>query len=72
MNIKVNGPQLWFDVEGPVLVPEGPGMHERPTVVVVHGGPGTYDHSYFKPDFARLAAAAQVVYLDLRGHGRSA
>jgi proline iminopeptidase len=37
----------------------------------VHGGPGVYDHSYFKPDFSRLAAHAQVVYLDLRGHGRS-
>ena len=46
-------------------------MRQRPTVVLVHGGPGVYDHSYFKPDFARLAGHAQVVYLDLRGHGRS-
>jgi proline iminopeptidase len=38
----------------------------------VHGGPGAYDHSYFKPDFARITEHAQVVYLDLRGHGRSA
>ena len=29
-------------------------MRERPTVVLVHGGPGSFDHSYFKPDFARL------------------
>ena len=47
-------------------------MRQRPTVVLVHGGPGGFDHSYFKPDFARLAVHAQVVYLDLRGHGRSA
>lgn len=33
---------------------------------------GVYDHSYFKPDFARLTGHAQVIYLDLRGHGRSA
>jgi pimeloyl-ACP methyl ester carboxylesterase len=46
-------------------------MRQRPTVVLVHGGPGVYDHSYFKPDFGRLAEHAQVVYLDLRGHGRS-
>ena len=46
-------------------------MRTRPTVVLVHGGPGSYDHSYFKPDFARLAQHAQVVYLDLRGHGLS-
>jgi proline iminopeptidase len=44
---------------------------DRPTIVLLHGGPGSYDHSYFKPDFARLARVAQVVYLDLRGHGRS-
>ena len=47
-------------------------MEPRPTLVLVHGGPGSYDHSYFKPWFARLAERMQVVYLDLRGHGRSA
>jgi proline iminopeptidase len=46
-------------------------LRERPTVVLVHGGPGVYDHSYFKPEFSVLAEHAQVVYLDLRGHGRS-
>lgn len=71
MQIDVNGTRLWFDVEGPALLPDGDQMQERPTVVLVHGGPGTYDHSYFKPDFSVLAGHAQVVYLDLRGHGRS-
>jgi pimeloyl-ACP methyl ester carboxylesterase len=72
MQIDVNGTRLWFDVDGPALVPDGSWMRERPTVVLLHGGPGSYDHSYFKPHFARLADEAQVVYLDLRGHGRSA
>ena len=72
MHVEVNGTRLWFDVDGTALVPDGPRMRERPTVVLVHGGPGSYDHSYFKPHFARLAGAAQVVYLDLRGHGHSA
>ena len=71
MQIEVNGTRLWFDVEGPALVADGSELRRRPTVVLVHGGPGVYDHSYFKPDFAPLAAHAQVVYLDLRGHGRS-
>ncbi len=71
MHVDVNGTRLWFDVDGPALVPDGPEMRERPTVVLLHGGPGSFDHSYFKPDFARLSQAAQVVYLDLRGHGRS-
>ena len=71
MHVEVNGTRLWFDVDGLALVPDGPVMRERPTVVLLHGGPGSYDHSYFKPDFAPLAREAQVVYLDLRGHGRS-
>jgi pimeloyl-ACP methyl ester carboxylesterase len=72
MQVEVRGTRLWFDVDGPALVPDGPAMRERPTVVLLHGGPGSFDHSYFKPDFARLAQVAQVVYLDLRDHGRSA
>jgi pimeloyl-ACP methyl ester carboxylesterase len=72
MHTDVNGMRLWFDVDGPALVPDGSELRQRPTVVLVHGGPGVYDHSYFKPDFALLAGHAQVVYLDLRGHGRSA
>jgi pimeloyl-ACP methyl ester carboxylesterase len=71
MHVHVKGTRLWFDVDGPALVADGPAMRERPTVVLLHGGPGSYDHSYFKPDFARLSEAAQVVYLDLPGHGRS-
>ena len=71
MHVEVNGTRLWFDVDGPALVPAGPRMRQRPTIVLVHGGPGSYDHSYFKPAFGRLTRLAQVVYLDLRGHGRS-
>jgi pimeloyl-ACP methyl ester carboxylesterase len=71
MHIDVNGTRLWFDADGPALAPEGDDMRLRPTVVLVHGGPGVYDHSYFKPDFTRLAEQAQVVYVDLRGHGRT-
>jgi pimeloyl-ACP methyl ester carboxylesterase len=71
MQIEVNGTRLWFDVDGSALVAAGPTMRARPTVILVHGGPGGWDHSYFKPDFAPLTEQAQVIYLDLRGHGRS-
>ena len=71
MQVEVNGSRLWFDVEGSSLVPSGSELLERPTVVLLHGGPGGFDHSYLKPDFDRLAHVAQVVYLDLPGHGRS-
>jgi len=71
MHVDVNGARLWFDVEGAGLVQDGREMRQRPTVVLVHGGPGSFDHSYLKPDFTRLAEVAQVVYFDLPGHGRS-
>ena len=71
MHDEVNDVQLWFDVEGLGVVWDGTNHRGRPTVVLVHGGPGSFDHSYFTPDFGRLAEIAQVVYLDLRGHGRS-
>ncbi|MGO9876863.1 MAG: alpha/beta fold hydrolase [Acidimicrobiia bacterium] len=45
-------------------------MRERPTLVLLHGGPG-FDHSSFKPDYGCLAEVAQIVYLDHRGNGRS-
>jgi len=64
------GVRLFVDIQGPSLVPDGPAMREKPTLVLLHGGPG-YDHSGFKPAFSRLAEIAQVVYYDHRGHGRS-
>ncbi len=72
MHVDVNGTRLWFDVAGPLLVPDHDTMRRRPSVVLLHGGPFGYDHSYFKPHLDWLADHAQVVYLDLRGHGRSA
>ena len=71
MHVEVEGSRVWFDVDGPALVPDGPEMRKRPTVVLLHGGPGSFDHTYFKPDFSLLSQVAQVVYLDLPGHGRS-
>jgi proline iminopeptidase len=64
------GIRLFVDVEGPGFVPDGPTLREKPTLVLLHGGPG-YDHSGFKPIFSGLADVAQVVYYDHRGHGRS-
>jgi proline iminopeptidase len=62
--------RLYVDVEGCGLVPDGPAMREKPTLLLMHGGPG-YDHSSFKPLFSRLADVAQIIYYDHRGHGRS-
>jgi len=70
MHVLVNGIRLFFDVEGAKLVPNGPTMHEKPTLILLHGGPG-FDHSIYKPAYSALADVAQIVYLDHRGNGRS-
>lgn len=71
MRVQVDDVRLFFDVDGAKLVPEGAWMRERPTVVLLHTGPGA-DHSSYKDHVGRgLAEVAQVVYLDVRGAGRS-
>src|ERR1043166_6824598 len=70
MHVLVNGVRLFFDVEGAKLAPDGPAMREKPTLLLLHGGPGS-DHSLLKPAYSALADVAQVIYLDHRGNGRS-
>jgi proline iminopeptidase len=70
MRVEVNGVRIFFDVEGAKLVPDGPIMREKPTLILLHGGPGM-DHSGYKPAFAQFADIAQVIYIDHRGNGRS-
>jgi proline iminopeptidase len=45
-------------------------MREKPTLLMLHGGPGS-DHSIYRPAYSALADIAQIVYLDHRGNGRS-
>jgi pimeloyl-ACP methyl ester carboxylesterase len=71
MRVQVGDVRLYVDVDGAKLVPEGPWMRERPTVVLLHPGPG-FDHALFKVQIGPwLAAGTQVVYVDMRGSGRS-
>ncbi len=71
MRIEIEpGVRLFVDIEGAGLVPDGAWMREKPTLILLHGGPG-FDHSAFKPAFGALADVAQIVYFDQRGHGRS-
>jgi pimeloyl-ACP methyl ester carboxylesterase len=70
MHTIVNNTRIWFDVDGAGLAPDGPVMRQRPTLVLLHGGPG-FDHSWFKPDHEQLTDVAQILYVDHRGNGRS-
>ena len=71
MRARIRGTEIYFDVEGMGLVPEGARMVERPVAFVIHGGPGG-DHTGFKPALTPLAERMQLVYFDHRGQGRSA
>jgi proline iminopeptidase len=70
MRISLGDVSLWFDVSGPSVVPRGDTTIERPVLVAVHGGPGL-DHLTVKSALGPLAEDFQVLYFDLRGHGRS-
>lgn len=70
MHVLVNGVRLFFDVEGAKLVPDGPVMREKRTLILLHGGPG-FDHTSYRPAYSELADVAQLIYLDHRGNGRS-
>ncbi|HXP77727.1 MAG TPA: alpha/beta fold hydrolase [Stellaceae bacterium] len=71
MRAKIRDTEIYFDVEGMGLVPDGRIMREKPVAFVIHGGPGG-DHSSFKPVMSPLAERLQLVYFDHRGQGRSA
>ena len=71
MRISVGDTRLYFDVDGAKLVPSDTGLVERPTLLLLHPGPG-FDHTVYKVQLGELLAEfSQVVFLDQRGHGRS-
>jgi pimeloyl-ACP methyl ester carboxylesterase len=70
MFIDLGDARIFFDTVGSKLAIDGERMVERPTLIVMHGGPG-FDHSTMRPYFDRFADTHQVVYIDHRGNGRS-
>ncbi|WP_291866833.1 hypothetical protein [Bradyrhizobium sp.] len=55
MHVVVNGVRLFFDVEGTKFVPDGPVMREKPTLLMLHGGPGSRTRDGIDPGFHRTA-----------------
>ena len=70
MFIDLGSARLFFDVVGESLDVETSNMAQRPTLILLHGGPG-YDHSTLRPYFDRYSNTHQLIYLDHRGCGRS-
>ena len=71
MRAKLRDTEIYFDIEGMGLVPDGNRMREKPVAFVIHGGPGG-EHAGFKPGMTPLSQKMQIVYFDHRGQGRSA
>jgi proline-specific peptidase len=65
-----DGTRLFFEVIGAKLEADGPRLRERPTMLLLHGGPGM-DHSTLAQVLAPLSDVAQLVLYDHRGQGRS-
>lgn len=71
MKARIRGTEIYFDIDGLGLEAGSTRMIERPVLFLLHGGPGG-DHSGFKTQAtANLRDAAQLVYVDHRGSGRS-
>jgi hypothetical protein len=56
MRVRIGDVSLYFDADGRQLVPYGPDMVERPTVIGLHGVPGA-DHSLFNPVLGDVTAS---------------
>lgn len=70
MFIDVGTARIFFDTVGSQLAIAPESVTSRPTLVVMHGGPG-FDHTTLRPYFDRFADTHQVLYIDHRGNGRS-
>ena len=69
MRITVNNSPLYFDIinDGTAT---GDVPRDKPTMIVLHGGLG-FDHAYLRPGLDPLGNKVRIVYVDLRGQGRS-
>jgi proline iminopeptidase len=73
MLASVNGTRIFFDVDGAKVVWDDLREVERPTMVLLPGGPGS-SHMHYKRErsgFWRFKDSFQMVYIDWRGSGRS-
>lgn len=70
MKAKIRGTEIYYDIAGMQIAPVGQHFEERPVLFMLHGGPGG-DHSRFKQNSLELQNAAQLVFIDHRGCGRS-
>jgi pimeloyl-ACP methyl ester carboxylesterase len=63
--------KIFFDVYGCKLNIQPTSVSEKPTLIILHGGPGLVDHTLYVEFWSQFSDVAQVIFLDQRGCGRS-
>jgi proline iminopeptidase len=72
MRVDVGGGvRLFVDVDGVGWVPDGQSIRQRPTLLMLHGGPAMDSSMFRGSGLDELTDVAQVVVYDHRGTGRS-
>lgn len=70
MRVSVGDVELFVEIVGTKLRVDQGIVTEKPTLIMIHGGPN-WDHLTLLPDHAALQDSAQLVFYDHRGLGRS-
>src|SRR4051794_20386598 len=70
VRVAIADARLYVDVLAPEFVVSGPQLVHRPTIVLLHGGPG-FDCSLNRETAAPWTDFASVIVYDHRGNGRS-
>ncbi len=70
MKATIRGTEIYFDVAGMHVEPQGKELIEKPVLFLIHGGPGG-NHIHFKYDSTKLQKYAQLIFIDQRGCGWS-
>lgn len=70
MKASIRGTEIFFDITGMQVAPDGCNLIEKPVLFLIHGGPGG-NHIHFKYDSIELQKYAQLVFIDQRGCGWS-
>jgi pimeloyl-ACP methyl ester carboxylesterase len=69
--LDINDMKMYFEIFGSEFKLEDDGISKKPTILILHGGPGV-DHIYYEvPFWESLQDAAQLIFIDHRGNGRS-
>lgn len=71
MLLNIGDIDIYFEVYGSKLNIETDCVTQKPTLLFLHGGPGLADHTLYVNFWSQLADVAQVIFIDMRGQGRS-